>query len=99
VPAFVPVTFEIMVLFAGVGTVLAFLVVSRLWLGKKPRISFDGVTNDRFVLVIEETDAAFDVEAMRRMFESYHVVHMEERVEGSISTMPIKEITEWSEAS
>ncbi len=93
-PAFVPVTFEIMVLFAGVGTVLAFFLVSRLWFGRKPRVLYEGVTDDRFVLVLEETDAAFDVEAVRALFERYHLVAMEERVEDSGRLVPRKEKVE-----
>lgn len=82
VPAFVPVTFEIMVLFAGVGTVLAFFAVSRLRPGKKPPVLYEGVTNDRFVLVLEQTDAAFDVDRVRSMFKHYNLIHLEERVDG-----------------
>lgn len=87
VPAFVPVTFEIMVLFAGVGTVLAFFIVSRLRPGKKPPVLYNGVTNDRFVLVLEETDAAFDVERVRRMFKRHNLIHLEERVDGSVRSL------------
>lgn len=82
VPAFVPVTFEITVLFAGVGTVLAFFLVSRLRPGKKPAVLYDGVTNDRFVLVLEQTDASFDVERVRTMFQRHNLLHLEERVDG-----------------
>jgi len=81
-PAFIPVTFEITVLFAGIGTVLGFFLVSRLWFGKRPKIFYDGVTDGQFVLVLEETDAAFDVREIRKLFEPYHVGRMEERVEG-----------------
>lgn len=80
-PAFVPVTFEVTVLFAGVGTVLAFLFRSRLFPGKRPEAVFRGVTDDKFALVLLEDDAAFDVTAVRRLFEPYHVLGMEERVD------------------
>lgn len=81
VPAFVPVTFEIMVLFAGIGTVLAFILVSRLRPGRKPRVIYDGVTNDQFVLVLEQKDAAFDAREMEKLFRQYHAVRVEERIE------------------
>lgn len=87
VPAFVPVTFEIMVLFAGIGTVLAFFIISRLRPGKKPYVLYDGVTNDRFVLVLEQTDAAFDVARVRELFKRYNVLHVEERVDGLIHSL------------
>ena len=80
-PAFVPITFEVMVLFAGLSTVLAFLMVSRLWPGKKAEIFHPAATDDRFALVLEETDAAFDAEKVRVLMEKYRAVHVEERVE------------------
>ncbi|MDZ7288944.1 MAG: DUF3341 domain-containing protein [candidate division KSB1 bacterium] len=81
IPAFVPVTFEVMVLFAGVGTVLAFFLRSKLFPGKKPSVVYDRVTDDRFVLVLAETDAAFDVRKVREMFKPFGLLHLEERLE------------------
>ncbi len=78
-PAFVPITFEVMVLFAGMSTVLAFFMAGRLFPGRAARLAYPGVTNDRFALVIEETDAAFDPERVRRMMERRNAVHVEER--------------------
>ncbi len=80
IPAFVPVTFEIMVLFAGVGTVLFFLLISNLRPGKKPGVLFDGATDHRFYLVIEETDATFDLRKIRELFAPFNLVSLEERV-------------------
>jgi mono/diheme cytochrome c family protein len=53
-PAFVPIAFESAVLFAGLGTVFAFLWLSRLWPGRKTAGLADGVTNDSFVIRDEE---------------------------------------------
>lgn len=81
-PAFIPVTFEVMVLSAGLITVAAFLLVSRLWPGKRAVVPVPQVTDNRFVLVVEETDAAFDPLGVRRLFEEFNAVSVEERVEG-----------------
>jgi hypothetical protein len=81
IPAFVPVTFEIMVLFAGVGTVVVFLLISKLRPGKKPAVLFDRVTDHRFYLVIEETDATFDLRKIRELFAPFNLVALEERVD------------------
>jgi hypothetical protein len=91
VPAFVPVTFEIMVLFAGVGTVLTFLAISKLRPGKKPKVHFSGATDNKFVLVLEQTDAAFDIRKIREMFQRFHLVEMEERIESSTGMLSMKE--------
>lgn len=81
VPAFVPVTFEVMVLFAGVGTVLIFLAMRKLWPGKKPAFIYDGATNDRFILVLVQDNASFVVDEVRSLFEQFHLVDLEERIE------------------
>ncbi len=80
-PAFVPVTFEVMVLFAGMSTVLAFFVVARLYPGKKGAAPDPRVTDSRFVLVIDETDAAFDADIVHRLLDEFDVRRVEERVE------------------
>jgi len=80
-PAFVPITFEVMVLFAGLSTVGAFLLVARLLPGRRPRLVDPRVTDDRFALVLEETDAAFDLPAVERLMQSHNAVRVEERVE------------------
>ena len=81
-PAFVPVTFEVMVLCAGLATVFAFFLISRLRPGKRASLPAAGITNDRFVLAVEEADAGFDLERVRRLFERFNVVSVTERLEG-----------------
>ena len=81
VPAFVPVTFEITVLFAGLGTVAAFFLISRLFPGRKQKMPFDRSTNDRFVLVLVEDNAAFDPVATAELCSDYHCVKVEEKLE------------------
>ena len=80
-PAFFPVTFEVMVLFAGLGTVIALLIGRRLLPGRKAKMPVEGVTDDRFALVLEETDAGFDMEATLAMFAQFNAVDVVERIE------------------
>lgn len=80
-PAFFPVTFEVMVLFAGLGTVAALMIGRRLLPGRKAHCPVPGVTDDRFALVLEERDAGFDRAATEAMFEAHHAVEILERVE------------------
>jgi hypothetical protein len=51
-PAFVPVMFESMVLCAGLGMILAWLLRSGLYPGKEPVLPLRGETDDRFVLIL-----------------------------------------------
>lgn len=81
-PAYVPVTFEVMVLMSGLGTVLAFFLLSRLYPGKQPLGPDAGATDDRFVLVIEAKGAASDpadVLALYRACGAESVAEQEER--------------------
>jgi hypothetical protein len=79
-PSDVPVAFEAAVLLAGFGSVFALFAVSRLFPGKQPRVINPRVTDDRFVLVIDETDAAFDVDVVNSLLAEFHVVETEERL-------------------
>lgn len=79
-PSDVPVAFEAGVLLAGFGSVFALFAVSRLFPGKRARPIAPRTTDDRFVLVIGETDAAFDVPSVEHMLREFHAVATEERV-------------------
>lgn len=59
-PAFVPVAFESMVLLGGLGLVFAWLIRCRLYPGKTARLPLPGLTDDRFMLVLQQTAIAAD---------------------------------------
>src|SRR5262245_61706376 len=52
--AFIPICFELTVLFGGLATVAAFLLRARLYPSKKPWLVNPGVTNDTFALVLRK---------------------------------------------
>lgn len=79
-PSDVPVAFEAAVLLAGFGSVFALFAACRLFPGKQPRILDPRATDDRFVLVIDESNAAFDADAVNRLLTEFHVVETEERL-------------------
>jgi hypothetical protein len=54
IPSFIPITFELTVLFASLGMVATYLIASRLIPGVEPKIYEPRATSDRFVLVIQE---------------------------------------------
>ncbi|MFB3916175.1 MAG: DUF3341 domain-containing protein [Terriglobales bacterium] len=80
-PAFVPVTFEVMVFFSAIGAVIAFFIVCKLRPGKKPVLPVPGITDNHFAVVLEETDSTFDANTVTRMWERFHVVHVEEQIQ------------------
>ena len=77
-PAWVPVTFEVMVLAAGLTAVLVFLVVCKLYPGKRERLPVPRVTEDRFALILEESDSRFDVAKVSQLLASCHPVAIQE---------------------
>lgn len=79
-PSDVPVAFEAAVLLAGFGSVFALLAVSRLFPGKRVRLMDPRITDDRFVLVLDETDAAFEESAVKRLLLELGAVAVEDKV-------------------
>jgi hypothetical protein len=55
--AFIPISFELTVLFGGLATVGAFLLRARLYPGKQPWLPAPGVTDDVFALVLRKPSA------------------------------------------
>jgi hypothetical protein len=77
-PAFVPATFETMVLLAGFTLLFAWLFRSRLYPGKKavmPR----GVTDNRFVLVVSVPSPGPTSETVQQVLTQCHATDVEER--------------------
>jgi len=67
-PAYLPVTFELTVLFAGVGTVLVFLFWRGLNPWREPRMAGLGATDDKFVLALEPAPASQEGKEALREF-------------------------------
>jgi hypothetical protein len=72
-PLFIPVAFELTVLFSGLIAIGVLVVKNRLWLFAKRRV-FERVTDDRFVLVLRQRDASFDVMRAHKMLERHNAV-------------------------
>jgi hypothetical protein len=77
-PAFVPVTFELVVLVAGVGTVAAFLVVAGLRPWRSADVPHARVTDDRFALVLI-ADGAEQRTSIDALMTRFRAVSIEER--------------------
>lgn len=58
--AFIPITFELTVLFGGLATVAALFLRAQLFPGKRERLVAEGITNNLFALVVRKPDASFD---------------------------------------
>ena len=80
-PALIPVIFEVTILLAGFGSVFALLILCRLFPGKQARMPYPGVTDDRFVIVLEDSGSSVDPRDVRDLFEEYGAVDVETRYE------------------
>ena len=72
-PAYIPITFELGVLFAALGAVLAILGLNRLPMHYHPLFRskvFERVTDDAFFISIESWDPRFDASATGKLLES-----------------------------
>lgn len=76
-PLFIPVAFELTVLFSGVIAIGTLLVANRMWLFSRRRV-FDRVTDDRFVLVLVAASAAFDSRRAAALLERHGAVQLME---------------------
>lgn len=77
-PAFIPVTFEITVLFSAVGMVMVYLKRNQLFPGYVPRIFDDRITDDRFALVFEVNDntTQSDYNAITKILNDFDVTEI-----------------------
>jgi hypothetical protein len=72
-PSFIPVTFEMAVLFAAFAAVFGMLAMNGLPRFHHPAFgvpAFDRVTDDKFFLCVEASDPKFDAAETRRLLES-----------------------------
>ena len=79
-PSDIPVAFEAAVLLAGFGSVFALLVACRLYPGKRVSPMNRRITDDQFVMVVDDLDAAFNSDAVSQLLSSFHAVAIEERL-------------------
>lgn len=84
-PAFVPITFEVMVLLAGLSTVAAFLFVSRLYPGRKAVQPDLSVTDDRFALVTVWGGTGLTFEDADQLARAHGAVEVREDLEEAVA--------------
>ena len=84
-PAFVPVSFEGTILFAGLGVVAALFVRCGLRPGKEATLAAKGVTDDRFVLVVAGSDASPPIRHLKELLRANGAVEVIEDLEEALA--------------
>ena len=80
-PSFIPVTFEVTILFAALGTILGLFLLNGLPQPYHPVFnvpSFARASQDRFFLCVESEDPRFDAAQTRTFLESLGALEVEE---------------------
>lgn len=83
-PAYIPITFELMVLCASIAAIVGMLVLNRLPRPHHPVFNvpeFERASTDRFFLCIEARDPKFDPAATRQFLQSLHPSSVKEVAE------------------
>jgi hypothetical protein len=78
--AFIPISFELTVLLAGLVTVAAFFLRARLYPGKAEQLAAPGVTDNVFALVVRKPASADAVRRARAIFEECGAATITEKV-------------------
>lgn len=70
IPSFIPITFELTVLFAAFGMVFAFLIKSKLGPGANNVIHDERITDDRFVMIIDLENSGTQDELVKTILQN-----------------------------
>ena len=74
-PAFIPITFELGVLFGALSAIIGMFALNELPRLHHPLFNskrFERASDDRFFIAIEATDPKFDIDATRKFLEGLH---------------------------
>ena len=80
-PAWIPVTFELTILFGSFGAVFGMFGLNRIPTFNRPLFNserFLRVTDDRFFIAIEARDPLFDAKKTKKMLQKLGATHVEE---------------------
>lgn len=81
-PAFVPITFEMTVLLAGVSTAAVALLLGGVFKWRKPKLDPD-LTCDRFGIYVDATDPKYDGKRCRALLEESGAIEIKVVKEGA----------------
>jgi hypothetical protein len=77
VPAFIPITFEMTVLFAAWGMTITFYTICGMWPGVKAKTLDNRITDDKFCVAFNVTEASdAQMDGIRDFFKNTHAAEV-----------------------
>ncbi len=80
IPTYIPVTYELGILFTAFGMVACFFLVNRMFMGKNPDIMDIRVTDDRFVIAVNIHEGKTDLNDLSAIFKNGGALEVRERI-------------------
>jgi len=80
IPTYIPITFELSILFTAFGMVTCFFIVNRMFWGKNADIIDPRVTDDLFVVSIQVQENKTDVQALNQLLVENGALEVRERI-------------------
>lgn len=80
IPTYIPITFELSILFTAFGMVGCFFFVSRMFWGRNTDVMDIRVTDDRFVIAVNVHEHKTDVKALESIFVAGGALEIRERI-------------------
>ena len=81
-PAFIPVAFELLILFGGLATAFALFVRCGLWPGKRAKVIDPRVSDDRFALLVERRDSSLNDQEIAELWREHGALRAWSEVQG-----------------
>ncbi len=80
VPAFIPITFEMTVLFSAWGMTITFYTICGMWPGVKAKTLDDRITDDKFCMAFDVTSASdAEVDSIKGFFKKTNAAEVNEK--------------------
>jgi hypothetical protein len=80
IPTYIPITFELAILFTAFGMVGCFFIVSRMFWGRNTDVMDLRVSDDRFVIAVNIHEQKTDVKSLEMVFVNGGALEVRERV-------------------
>lgn len=80
IPTYIPITFELSILFTAFGMVACFFIVNRMFWGKNADIMDLRVTDDLFVIAVDVKASKADIGSLNQLFIDGGAIEVRERM-------------------